>query len=76
MTHHDLDVEKKTGKSDVTYNLVSALYHALHGAENFAVYARDAEEAGEREVAEYFQQLIDDERKRADRAQELLKNRL
>jgi hypothetical protein len=76
MTHHDMEVERKTGTSDVTYNLVSMLYHTLHGAENYTVYARDAEKAGEKEVAEFFRQYVEEERKRSERAKQLLKNRL
>jgi rubrerythrin len=76
MTHHDVDAEKKTGTPDVTYNLVSILYHALHGGENYAVYARDAKEAGDDELAGFFNQLVQEERNRADRTKQLLKNRL
>jgi rubrerythrin len=76
MTHHDVNAEKQTGTTDVTYNLVSILYHALQGGENYAVYARDAEAAGERDLAAFFEELVQQERARADRAKQLLKDRL
>lgn len=76
MTHHDVDVEKQTGTSDVTYNLVSIIYHALQGGENYAVYAQDAEATGERDLAEFFKELVQQERARAERAKQLLKDRL
>jgi rubrerythrin len=74
MTHHNIDAEKKTGTLDVTYNLVSILYHALQGGETYAVYARDAEEAGEGDLARFFNELVEEERRRAERTKELLKN--
>jgi len=38
--------ERTTGTRDEHYNLISVLYHALHGAENCDRYAADAEVAG------------------------------
>lgn len=76
MTHHDVNAEKQTGTSDITYNLVSVLYHALQGGENYAVYARDAEAAEDNVIAEFFHQLVEQERARADRVKQLLKDRL
>lgn len=76
MTNHDVNSEKQTGTGDVTYNLISVLYHALQGAETYAMYARDAQHTGDQELAQYFQQLVDDERKRGDRARQLLKDRI
>ena len=76
MTNHDVNSEKQTGTSDVTYNLISILYHALQGGETYAMYARDAQHTGDHELAQFFQQLVEDERNRADRARKLLKNHL
>ena len=39
--------EQTTGTRDEHYNLVSVLYHALHGAENCDRYAADAEVTGD-----------------------------
>ena len=76
MTNHDVDSEKQTGTTDITYNLISVLYHALQGGETYAMYARDAQQTGDHELAEFFQQLVEEERNRAERARNLLKNRL
>ncbi len=76
MTHHDVNAEKQTGTSDITYNLVSVLYHALQGGETYAVYAQDAEAAGEQEAADFFREIVEQERARADRVKGLLKARL
>jgi rubrerythrin len=66
----------ETGTRDVTYNLVSVLYHALQGAETYLMYQADAEEIGDRELADYFGRLVDEERRRADHAKTLLGKRL
>lgn len=76
MTHHDVDAEKQTGTSDLTYNLISVLYHALQGGENYSVYARDAEAAEDSDLAGFFRELVEQDRARADRAKQLLKDRL
>ena len=72
MTHHDT----QTGTRDVTYNLISVIYHALQGAENYAIYAQDAEQAGDSESAGFFREVTEEERRRADQAKQLLRNRL
>ncbi len=65
-----------TGTPDEHYNLTSVLYHALKGAQTCAQYMRDAEEAGDSELAEFFEDVQEAERMRADRAKELLVRRL
>lgn len=67
--------EQVSGTTDVTYNLISVVYHALQGAENYSVYARDADAAGEGEIAQFLNQLVGEERLRAERTKELLKKR-
>ncbi len=47
--------ERATGTGNEEYNLVSVLYHALHGAETCGIYAQDAEAAGaDEELASFF----------------------
>lgn len=67
--------EVSTGTRDTTYNLISVLYHALQGAENYIIYARDAEMEGG-ETAKFFRDIAQEESRRADRAKELLKKQL
>ena len=45
-----------TGTRDEHYNLISVIYHALHGAENCNAYALDTELAGEKELAAFFRE--------------------
>lgn len=48
--------EQSTGTRDEHYDLISVLYHALHGAENCELYAADAEVAGRDELAAFFRE--------------------
>jgi uncharacterized protein YaaW (UPF0174 family) len=65
-----------TGASDEHYNLISALYHALEGAETHQYYIEDAEEAGDDELAEFFRDVQAAYREQAQRAKQLLAARL
>jgi hypothetical protein len=64
-----------TGERDVTYDLVSVLYHALQGAETVAKYLRDAQQEGDREILEFFEDIRDEDTDRAARARQLLLDR-
>lgn len=48
--------EQAAGTRDEHYNLISVLYHALHGAENCEIYAADAETTGRGELAAFFRE--------------------
>ncbi len=61
-----------TGTRDVTYNLVSVLYHALQGAEVYDQYIRDAEQQGNQDLAQFFRDTKEEDSRRADRAKQLL----
>lgn len=65
-----------TGTGDVTYNLVSILYHALQAAETHDQYIRDAEELGDSDLAAFFRDVKRENTARADRAKQLLHDRL
>jgi len=65
-----------TGTQDVHYNLVSILYHALQGAETYEQYINDARQGGNQEVAEFFSEVKEENKRRADRAKQLLSQML
>lgn len=65
-----------TGTRDTTYNLISIAYHALQGAETYDQYVRDAEGSGDSDLAQFFRDVKEEERRRADRAKKLLASRL
>jgi rubrerythrin len=68
--------KESTGTRDTVYDLVSIIYHALQGAETYGMYVADAEEMGDTELAKFFQEVQDEERRRADGAKRLLASRL
>ncbi len=64
--------EQTTGTRDEHYNLVSVLYHALHGAENCERYVLDAETAGDERLAAFFRETQAAQMETAERAKGLL----
>ena len=70
------DGEQTTGTSDENYNLISILYHMLEGAETYELYAEDAEDADDQELAGFFREVQNTNRQLAERAKDLLKQRL
>jgi rubrerythrin len=70
------DQSRQTGTQDEHYNLVSVLYHALQGGEVYDQYIADAESHDDQELAQYFRDVQEEERQRAERAKKLLGTRL
>ena len=66
------DSQGNTGTRDITYNLVSTIYHALQGAETEAIYIADAEQEGDQELVQFFRDVKEENQRRADRAKQLL----
>ena len=64
--------ERTTGTRDEHYNLISVLYHALHGAENCDRYASDAEIAGDERLAAFFREAQRLQTQLAERAKGIL----
>ncbi len=71
--HH---TQSQTGTKDVTYNLISVIYHALQGAETYGQYVQDAEHAGDNDTARFFREILQEEQRRAERAKDMLQQRL
>lgn len=65
-----------TGTRDETYDVVSILYHALQGAETYQQYIQDAEQRGDQELGQFFRDVQEEEKRRAERAKQLLAKRL
>ena len=72
MTQHD---HSKTGTSNENYNLVSIMYHALKGAQTYDAYIRDAERSGDRDLAQFFSEVQQEDKRQAERAKQLLVQR-
>ncbi len=67
--------ERATGTRNEEYNLVSVLYHALHGAETCDMYAQDAEAAGDDDLASFFRNVQATHRQVAEQAKTRLYTR-
>jgi len=55
----------ETGFDDVTFDLVSVQYHALKAGHDYGQYVRDADNAGQTEIAEFFRQVMSEDSERA-----------
>ena len=72
MTIHE---PSKTGTSNELYNLVSILYHALKGAQTYDLYILDADRIGDRDLAQFFREVQQEDKRRSERAKQLLVQR-
>ncbi|MFT3924734.1 MAG: hypothetical protein QM778_19525 [Myxococcales bacterium] len=75
-TQRTLRHRAETGERDETYDLVSVLYHALQGAETCGIYLRDAEDADDEDLAEFFEDTRAEHVARATLAKQHLLSRL
>ena len=64
--------EHKTGTQDEIYDVVSVLYHALQGGETAMRYLQDAQETGDQQLVQFFQEVQECHRHLAARAKEVL----
>ena len=67
---------ESTGTRDVTYNLISVVYHALQGAETYQMYEQDARQVGDQEAESFFHEAHESSRQFADRAKTMLGQRM
>ncbi len=66
---------RKTGMTDRNYDLISAVYHALQGAETVGMYIEDAEREGDSELADFFRNIQGEYRSMADEGKRLISRR-
>jgi hypothetical protein len=52
------------------------LYHTLQGSETYERYIHDAQQAGDQELVQFLREVQAENRRRAERAKELLRQRL
>jgi hypothetical protein len=67
--------ERATGTPNTIYDLSSVLFHALEGGASYDQYIRDAEEAGDEELATFFIEVRNEDSMRAEEAQRLIAER-
>lgn len=54
-----------TGFSDVAFDLISVQYHALKAGHDYGTYVRDAEDAGQEDIAAFFRSVMAENSERA-----------
>ncbi|MDT7804874.1 MAG: hypothetical protein QOI78_8307 [Actinomycetota bacterium] len=64
----------ETGFDDVTFDLVSVQYHSLKAGHDYGQYVRDADNAGRKDIADFFRRVMDEDSARAKQCHEFLKD--
>jgi hypothetical protein len=64
--------QSATGMPNYVYDLVSVLYHCLKSGTAYQTYIQDAQQSGNNDLVQFFQQMQQEDRQRAQRAQQLL----
>ncbi|MEU6345930.1 acyl carrier protein [Streptomyces sp. NPDC046977] len=62
----------ETGFKDVAYDLVSLQYHSLKAGHDYGQYVRDAKNAGETDIADFFEGVRQEDSRRAARCHDFL----
>jgi rubrerythrin len=62
----------ETGFDDVSFDLISVQYHSLKSGHDYGQYVRDAKNAGEDEIAAFFEQVMAEDSQRAKRCHDFL----
>ncbi|WP_148573070.1 acyl carrier protein [Nocardioides caldifontis] len=63
----------ETGFDDVTFDLISVQYHSLKAGHDYGQYVRDAENANQQEIADFFRQVMEEDSNRAKKCHEFLR---
>ena len=61
---------------DKNYNLISVLYQASENVETLKTYVQDAQSEGDQELEEFFNGILENNLRAAQRAKEMLVPRL
>lgn len=68
--------QQQTGASNELYDLVSILYHALESSSTNQRYIQDAQQAGDNDLVQFFQQCQQQDSQRAQQAQQILSRKM
>jgi hypothetical protein len=68
--------KREAGMKDEHYDLISVLYHALQGDDTLARYIEDAEDAGDADLAEHYQDIQERYREIARQTKAVLRKKL
>jgi hypothetical protein len=61
-----------TGTPNFVYDLVSVFYHALESGNTIQQYIQDAQQSGNNDLVQFFQQVQQQDKQRAQQAQQIL----
>jgi hypothetical protein len=79
------DVQREGGRmmtdlsrqpKDKNYNLISVLYQSSNNVESLKTYIQDAEQEGDQELVEFFNGILENNLRAAQRSKEMLVPRL
>ena len=68
--------QQMTSTSNVYYDLVSVLYHALEASQTYATYVRDAQQTGDQQLVQFFQQVHRQNSQTAELAKQMLSQQM
>jgi hypothetical protein len=68
--------QSDTSMPNALYDLVSTLYHTLKSGSTTQQHIHDAQQAGDNDLTQFYQQMDQEDRRRAERCQQLLGQRL
>jgi len=63
----------ETGFDDVSFDLISVQYHSLKAGHDYGQYVRDADNAGRKDIADFFRSVMDEDSQRAQKCHDFLK---
>lgn len=64
--------EQSRQPKDKNYNLISVLYHSSDNIESLKTYVQDAQQEGDQELVEFFNGVLENNMRAAQRAKEML----
>ena len=64
--------EQSRQPKDKNYNLIAVLYHSSDNIESLKSYVQDAQQEGDQELVEFFNGILENNMKAAQRAKEML----
>jgi hypothetical protein len=68
--------EQSRQPKDKNYNLVSVLYQSSDNVESLKTFIQDAEQEGDQELVDFFDGILENNLRAAQRAKEMLVSRL
>jgi hypothetical protein len=68
--------EQSRQPKDKNYNLISVLYQSSDNVESLKTFIQDAEQEGDRELVDFFDGILENNLRAAQRAKEMLVTRL